>query len=116
MVFFKQLIAFVQNVAKDPRIPEADKRILLVLIGLILSPIDLIPDWLPVVGVVDDFVILGIVLDYFFTHLDQEILLSHYPWGMRSYLRARQVARLISLFTPGWMKKKVWSFKPSVYH
>ncbi|MGE4132386.1 MAG: YkvA family protein [Bdellovibrionales bacterium] len=111
----KELIKFIQDVAKDNRIPESDKAILVVLIALIISPVDIIPDWIPIVGLMDDVVLLAIVLDYFFNHLDQEILLSHYPWGMKSFTRIRSAARMISLITPGWVKEKVWKFKPSVY-
>lgn len=116
MGFFKDSVSFIRNVANDSRIPESDKRILMVLLALIASPIDLIPDWIPVFGQIDDIIILAIVLDYFFNHLDQEILLSHYPWGMKSFVRLRKSARFIAYMTPTWIKTRVWDFKPSVYH
>lgn len=87
MKTLKQLIEFIKNVAKDERIPERDKTILLALLALIISPIDFIPDWIPIFGVLDDFVMIALVLDYFFNHIDQVILLSHYPWGMKSFAR-----------------------------
>ncbi|MES2855032.1 MAG: hypothetical protein V4692_04165 [Bdellovibrionota bacterium] len=46
MEFFKQLIQFIRNVANDERIPPRDKKILLGLVALIVSPIDFIPDWI----------------------------------------------------------------------
>lgn len=115
MKTIKALIQFVKDVAGDARIPEKDKKILLVLLALILSPFDIIPDWIPIIGVLDDIIILGVVLDYFFNQLDQDILLSHYPWGMKSYLRVRKVARWISMFTPTFITNKIWSYKPSIY-
>ncbi|MDZ4676722.1 MAG: YkvA family protein [Oligoflexia bacterium] len=115
MKYIKQLIAFIKDVSNDVRIPDADKKILLVLIALIISPIDLIPDWIPFFGMLDDIVILGVVLDYFFNHLDQVILLSHYPWDMKSYIRVRKFAHIITFLTPDWIKHKIWKFKPSVY-
>jgi uncharacterized membrane protein YkvA (DUF1232 family) len=115
MKFFKDLISFIQNVANDSRIPDRDKKILTVLVILIISPFDIIPDWIPIIGVLDDIVILAIVLDYLFNQLDQEILLSHYPWGMKSFVRIRAVARLLTFLTPGWIKKRVWKFQPSIY-
>jgi len=111
----KLLIEFIKNVAKDERIPERDKNVLLALIALIISPIDLIPDWIPIFGVMDDFVMIALVLDYFFNHIDQEILLSHYPWGMKSFVRIRRIARLVALVVPDSLKRKIWKFKPSVY-
>lgn len=115
MKYIKDLIAFVQNVAKDPRIPDSDKKILLALLALIASPIDIIPDWVPILGLLDDVVMLSIVLDYFFNRLDQDILLSHYPWGMKSFIRIRRTARVFTFLTPNILKEKLWKFKPSIY-
>ena len=113
--WIKELIQFIKDVAEDERIPERDKRVVLALVALVISPIDIIPDWIPIFGVLDDIVILAIVLDYFFNHLDQEILLSHYPWGMKSYTRIRQMAQMIALLTPPFIKERIWRYKPSVY-
>lgn len=112
---FRELTGFIKAVATDDRIPDRDKRILLVLIALLASPFDIIPDWIPVIGVLDDVVILAIVLDYFFNHLDEEILLAHFPWDMKAFVRTRQVARFVARLAPGWVKEKVWKFKPDIY-
>lgn len=113
--FLNDLAGFVRAVAEDPRIPSRDKKVVLALLALVLSPVDLIPDWIPFFGWLDDFVIIAIVLDYFFEVLDQEIILSHYPWGMRSYTWCRRASRLISQFAPKRFKKWVWKFEGSPY-
>jgi uncharacterized membrane protein YkvA (DUF1232 family) len=115
MKFFKDLIQFLQNVANDVRIPPKDKKILLAMIALIVSPIDLIPDWLPIVGQLDDFVLICIIADYFFSVLDQEVLLSHYPWGMKSFIKTKRTAKFLSLFVPRTFKRKIWSYVGSPY-
>lgn len=115
MKFFKDLIAFIKEVAKDERIPERDKALLVALVALVVSPFDIIPDWIPIFGMLDDIVIIAIVLDYLFNRLDQDILLSHYPWGMKSFINVRRVARVISLLTPALVKDRIWKFHPSVY-
>lgn len=50
--------------ARDPRTPLAAKVIAIVIAAYALSPIDLIPDFVPVLGYLDDIVIvpLGIML------------------------------------------------------
>ena len=49
--------------ARDPRVPWYAKALALCVAGYALSPIDLIPDFIPVVGYLDDLVIvpLGIL-------------------------------------------------------
>lgn len=111
----KELIGFIKNVAGDSRIPDGDKQKLLILLALVISPFDLIPDWIPIIGWMDDFVIIAIVLDYLFNHLDEAVLLSHYPWGMKSYVKIKKTARLVAMFSPGWIKDRIWDYKPSVY-
>lgn len=50
--------------ARDPRVPWYAKLLAVVVAGYALSPLDLIPDFIPVVGFVDDVILvpLGIVL------------------------------------------------------
>ena len=49
---------------RDPRVPFYAKAFLAIIIGYALSPIDLIPDFIPVLGYLDDLVIvpLGVFL------------------------------------------------------
>ena len=50
--------------ARDPRTPRLAKILAIALVAYALSPIDLIPDFVPVLGMLDDIVIvpLGILL------------------------------------------------------
>lgn len=50
--------------ARDPRVPWYAKAVALAVTAYALSPIDLIPDFIPVVGYLDDLIIvpLGILL------------------------------------------------------
>jgi uncharacterized membrane protein YkvA (DUF1232 family) len=49
--------------ARDPRVPWYAKALALCVAGYALSPIDLIPDFIPVIGYLDDLIIvpLGIM-------------------------------------------------------
>jgi uncharacterized membrane protein YkvA (DUF1232 family) len=50
--------------SRDPRVPWYAKALAVVVAGYALSPIDLIPDFIPVLGYLDDVILvpLGIVL------------------------------------------------------
>lgn len=115
MDFFKKMANFIQDVANDPRIPARDKKVVLFLFALIVSPIDLIPDWIPLFGQIDDIIVLAIILDYFFEVLDQDILLSHYPWGMKSYTWIRRISRFVSQLCPSWVQRRIWKYEGSPY-
>ena len=49
---------------RDPRVPWCAKVFAVLIMGYILSPIDLVPDFIPVIGYVDDFILVpaGIIL------------------------------------------------------
>lgn len=113
--FANELITFLKAVTNDSRIPERDKKILAGLLALIISPIDFIPDWIPILGQLDDLVMAALVLDYLFSVLDSEVLLSHWPWGMKSFARLRRVARFVGLFAPGFIKKRIWKYEGRPY-
>ena len=115
MSFFQKLKGFITDVSKDVRIPSRDKKIIVAMVVLIISPIDLIPDWIPFFGQLDDLVLLAIILDYFFKVLDSVILLSHYPWGMKSFSILRSIARSLNFFVPQWIKKRLWAYIGSPY-
>ena len=51
-------VAVLGLAARDPRVPIAAKALALVIGAYALSPIDLIPDFIPVVGLLDDLLIV----------------------------------------------------------
>ena len=87
----KQLIrdipAFVKllgRLARDPRISKADKAIVLATIGYILMPADLIPDFIPFLGQIDDIYLLALALDRLLNHAGIDLLLEHWDGDVRS--------------------------------
>lgn len=55
-------IRLVSRLARDPAVPRSARLTLLLLAGYLLSPIDLVPDFIPVVGFADDAVIASLAL------------------------------------------------------
>lgn len=115
MSFFRKIIQFIKDVAHDERIPQKDKRLVLAMLTYLASPLDLIPDWIPLVGLLDDLIVLALILDYFFEVLDQDLILSHYPWGLKSYLSLRKGARFLTWLVPRNVKEKLWNYQPDIY-
>ena len=109
----KRIYKFLKDVANDERIPPRDKQVLLGLLALLVSPFDIIPDWVPVLGQIDDLVIIALISDYFFNKLNDEILLSHWPWSKTRYEGLKKYARMVAWMTPEKLKNRVWSYQPT---
>jgi uncharacterized membrane protein YkvA (DUF1232 family) len=65
-VRLRDRIRLMKAVWKDPRTPWPAKAVLGATVAYALSPIDLIPDFIPVIGYLDDLIIvpLGLWLAY----------------------------------------------------
>jgi uncharacterized membrane protein YkvA (DUF1232 family) len=72
-------VTTARRLRKDPRVP---KRVKLAVgfAGLwVLSPIDLIPEFLPVIGPLDDIVVVALALRYAARHIPPEALIEAWP-------------------------------------
>jgi len=62
------------SLASDPRVPIERKALLGLAGAYILSPIDLIPDRLPVIGGLDDLAVVVLAIDAFLEGLPRELV------------------------------------------
>ncbi len=53
---------FYQALQKHPKTPKLAKALLWLAIGYVLMPFDLIPDFLPIIGQLDELVIVPLLL------------------------------------------------------
>ena len=63
--FIPDCIVLVTRLARDPRVSRRRKLLLLGLVGYLALPFDLVPDFIPVVGQLDDAIIVALVLRHF---------------------------------------------------
>jgi uncharacterized membrane protein YkvA (DUF1232 family) len=63
--------------ARDPRVPWYAKALAITVAGYALSPIDLIPDFVPVLGYVDDLIIVPLGIALVIRLIPPEIIEQH---------------------------------------
>jgi len=61
---------------KHPRVPLVAKVLIILVVGYALSPIDLIPDFIPVLGYLDDLLIVPLGIALSLKMIPKEILLE----------------------------------------
>jgi uncharacterized membrane protein YkvA (DUF1232 family) len=83
--FLPDCVTTVCRLRKDPRVPLRAK-LAVGFAGLwVLSPIDLVPEFLPVIGPLDDVVVVALALRYAARQVPLEVLFEAWP-GRRSVM------------------------------
>ena len=91
--FIPDCVTTVRRLRRDPRVPRRAK-VAIVLAGLWLaSPIDLIPEFLPVIGPLDDVVVVALALRYAGRQVPRQVLLDAWPGETRLLERLLGPAR-----------------------
>src|SRR5918992_4162296 len=77
--FIPDCIVLVRRLLGDSRVPRRYKLILGALIGYLTLPFDLVPDFIPVAGQLDDAIILALALRLIVRGADRAMLREHWP-------------------------------------
>jgi uncharacterized membrane protein YkvA (DUF1232 family) len=103
-----QLAGLIARLSADPGVPRRVKAILAVTAAYLASPIDLIPDFVPVVGYLDDVVLVAVVLDGLLNHVSRDLLLRYWPGDAASLERMATAAARVAAWVPGRLKARVF--------
>jgi uncharacterized membrane protein YkvA (DUF1232 family) len=60
--FVPDCVVLFRRLLSDPRLPRGRKLLLLWLVAYLAMPIDLVPDFIPVAGQLDDAILVAVVL------------------------------------------------------
>jgi uncharacterized membrane protein YkvA (DUF1232 family) len=72
-------VTTIRRLRRDPRVPRRAK-VVVALAGLwLLSPIDLVPEFLPMIGPLDDLLVVALALRYAARQVPREVLVAAWP-------------------------------------
>ena len=69
----KRYVGALYFALRDPRVPRISKLIITVAVAYALSPVDLIPDFIPLVGWLDELVVLPVLLSLAVRLMPEEV-------------------------------------------
>jgi uncharacterized membrane protein YkvA (DUF1232 family) len=95
VTFLPNLIRLFRGLLRDERVPRSSKVLLLLGGFWLASPIDLIPEFLPGVGALDDAVVAGLVLRHLVKRAGPDVVKDHWrgdPKTIGLMLRAARVS------------------------
>lgn len=96
------------SLAADRDVPTSAKVVLAALAVYLASPIDLLPDFIPLLGYLDDVVLAAVVVDGVLSFLDRSLILRYWPGTADSLERVAAVARRLSRWVPNRIKARIF--------
>jgi uncharacterized membrane protein YkvA (DUF1232 family) len=87
------LVRLFRGLIGDERVPRSSKALLLLGAVWLASPIDLIPEFLPVIGGIDDAVVAGLVLRHVVKRAGPDVVKDHWRGDPRTLGLLLRVAR-----------------------
>jgi uncharacterized membrane protein YkvA (DUF1232 family) len=82
--FVPDCVVLFSRLVRDTRVPRLHKLLLGALLLYLSFPLDLIPDFLPVVGALDDAILVAIVLRALFRRAGPDLVREHWPGPQQS--------------------------------
>jgi len=91
--FLPDCIVLVRRLLRDPRVPRRRRAALALLVAYLLLPFDLVPDFIPVAGHVDDAILVALVLRSLVRGGGEALVREHWPGPDRSLALVTRAAR-----------------------
>ena len=88
------LLRLFRGLMEDRRVPRRAKILLVLGAGWLASPIDLLPEFLPVIGPLDDAIIAALLLRYLVKHTGRAVIEEHWQG------QPETLDRVLRLFGP----------------
>jgi uncharacterized membrane protein YkvA (DUF1232 family) len=77
--FVPDCVVLFRRLLSDPRLPRSRKLLLVGLIAYLSMPFDIVPDFIPVAGQLDDAIIVALVLRTVLRAAGADVIREHWP-------------------------------------
>jgi len=108
LLVLPRLARMIASLLVDREVPRGAKLVLAAAAVYLASPVDLIPDFIPFIGYLDDLLVAAIVIDGLLNYLDRGLLLRYWPGSAASLDSAAAVARRLARWVPARLKARIF--------
>jgi uncharacterized membrane protein YkvA (DUF1232 family) len=110
--YMKQLPAYLKllgGLLTDKRVSGMDKLLVAGALAYIVMPLDVIPDFIPFIGEVDDVFILVLALQRLVANAGRPVLMAHWTGAMEDLadLNLREALAAAAFFLPKRIRKRL---------
>ncbi len=95
-----QLLQLLYRLVNDSRVSPSDKLLLVAAIGYVLMPFDLIPDYIPFFGEIDDIYFVALALLRLLHHSDEAVLRENWSGPGDIIQLIDRISRVAVFFLP----------------
>jgi uncharacterized membrane protein YkvA (DUF1232 family) len=89
------LAALLRGLFRDQRVPRSSKALVAFAIVWVVSPIDLLPEFMPVIGPLDDVIVVALVLRHLVKRAGPEVVRDHWRGDQLMLERALRALGLV---------------------
>ena len=104
----KRQIAAVYHASRDERVGFAPKIMIGIAILYVLSPIDLIPDFIPILGYLDDLILVPALLALAIRFIPADVMLDAQARAESEPLKLRSNWTFAIVFVALWLLAAFW--------
>ena len=106
-LFLPNFLILLKRLLSDPRVPRKSKLILGGTVLYLVSPIDVVPDFVPGLGQLDDIVVALLALHSILNRVDDEVVLEHWPGDENVIRLVRAGLSAVAQLLPGKWESRV---------
>jgi uncharacterized membrane protein YkvA (DUF1232 family) len=106
------LVRLTAKLVRDPLLPRAAKIALAAAMVYLASPLDLIPEFIPLLGYLDDLLLAALLVDGILNWVDRGLVLKYWPGSPDSLERLARAARMLAVWVPRRLKARLFTARP----
>lgn len=103
------IVRALVGLAADPSLPRATKIALGAAALYIASPVDLLPDFIPFLGLLDDVLLAAVLVDGLLNFVDRSLVLRYWPGNPERLDRIARIAHILAAWVPRRVKVRIFS-------